>query len=189
MISRRWFLKSAVLVPGMPKLLQEEELDLTETNIEGPYYLPEAPFRTTIHEGKGTAIVVSGVVKARNGRPIADALVDVWQADAEGTYHNEEGDDPKTYRFRGRIQANDKGEYAFETIRPGRYKLTATKFRPAHIHLKASAKGYRLLTTQIYFTDDDLNKSDPYYRPSLAVALSKEGDKLRATFPVVLARR
>lgn len=185
-ISRRAFLKTAVLVPGATRLFaQEEELDLTEDNIEGPYYLPDAPFQSKIHEGKGTVLVVRGVVKARNGRPIAGAVVDVWQADADGAYHNEEGDDPKTYKYRGRVEANDKGEYEFETVRPGRYKLSATKFRPAHIHVKASAKGYKLLTTQLYFRDDDLNKGDPYFKPSLAVEFSKDG---HGTFPIVLAR-
>lgn len=188
-ISRRSFLKSAVLVPGMTKVFaQDEELDLTEDNIEGPYYLPDAPFQSKLHGGKGQVILVAGVVKARNGRPIGGAVVDVWQADGDGAYHNEEGDDPKTYKFRGRIEANEKGEYEFETIRPGRYKLSATKFRPAHIHIKASAKGHRLLTTQLYFKDDDLNKGDPYYRPSLAVELAKKGEVLHAVFPIVLAK-
>ena len=184
-LSRRGFLKSAfVLTPAL--FPQEETLDLTEDNIEGPYYLPNAPWRAEVAEKaeKGTRIVVAGVVKARNGRPLAEAVLDVWQADATGAYHNDENDDPKVYRLRSRLKADAKGRYSFETIRPGRYKIGPNRFRPAHIHVKASKDGYKLLTTQLYFRDDEINKVDPWYRPSLALD-PKDG---KAEFTVVLAK-
>lgn len=187
-ISRRTFLGSSVALVPVLSRFQDETLDATEDNIEGPYYLPNAPWRTKLHEDQGTILVLTGVVKARNGRPLPGAVLDFWQADAEGRYYNDENDDPRDFRFRGRVKADEKGAYAIETIRPGRYKLSATRYRPAHIHLKASAEGYKPLTTQIYFHDDEFNRTDPWFKRSLAVEPKEDGKKLRVEFRVVLAK-
>src|SRR5262245_44718247 len=73
----------------------------TEDNIEGPFYRPGAPFRTKLYdEGeKGDVLVISGTVVARNGRPLADALVEVWQASAAGRYDNDDPDNPPPKDF------------------------------------------------------------------------------------------
>lgn len=66
----------------------------TEDNIEGPFYRPGAPMRTTLFDPgeKGEVLRVSGTVVARNGRPLAEALIEVWQATAARRYDN---DDPR----------------------------------------------------------------------------------------------
>jgi len=178
----------------MSGLLQDETLDPTEDNIEGPYYLSNAPFRTRVHEQRdaGTVWVFAGIVKARNGKPLSGAILEIWQADPTGAYDWDGDPDhapaPEKYRYRVRIKSGEKGEYSFETLRPGRYKLTETRYRPAHIHLKASHPGHRSLTTQIYFKDDPFNKVDPWYKASLAVTPKEEGKKLHATFDVILRK-
>ena len=172
----------------------EEELDATEKDIKGPFYREGAPFRATLFEkgDKGERLVVAGTVVARNGRPLAGAIVDVWQCNADGRYDN---DDPKNppkkdqYVLRGRIKTNDKGEYEFTTIRPVPYSIGEGQYRPAHIHLKSSLDGYTPLTTQIYFKGDKYNKTDRWFKASREIDPKPDSKKvLHATFKVVLAR-
>ena len=77
-------------------------------------------------------------------------LLDVWQADASGTYY---GVDGGAYRLRGRFETASDGRYGFETIMPGRYAVEAG-MRPAHIHFRVSLDGFATLTTQLYFEGD-----------------------------------
>ena len=172
-----------------------QALAATEDNIEGPFFRANAPFRTKLHgEGeKGVKWGVSGFVKARNGRPLREALLEVWQANAAGRYDN---DDPKNppkkdaFKLRVRLRATEKGEYSFRTIQPGRYTIGPNRYRPAHIHVKVHAKGYRSLTTQLYFEDDPYNKRDPWFKKSLLlknVGPKKEG-AARGSFTFVLPR-
>jgi catechol 1,2-dioxygenase len=172
----------------------EDDLDATDKDIEGPYYREGAPFRSTLFEkgDKGERLVVAGTVVARNGRPLANSIVDVWQCNADGRYDN---DDPKhppkkdQFVLRGKVKTNDKGEYEFTTIRPVPYGIGEGQYRPAHIHMKASLDGYTPLTTQLYFKGDKYNKTDPWYKASREIDPKPDAKKvLHATFKVVLAR-
>src|SRR5262249_26342446 len=126
----------------------------TESNIEGPFYRPGAPFRTRLYDDgePGRVLVISGTVVARNGRPLAGALLDSWQASAAGRY---DSDDPRTppkpdaFRLRGKVKTDREGKYQFETVWPSPYQVGPDQTRPAHIHLKVSHNAYRALTTQI----------------------------------------
>ena len=138
---------------------EEEVEDATGKDIEGPFYREGAPLRTTLFDKgeKGEMLVVSGKVVARNGRPLAGVELDVWQCNAEGKYDNDDPNNPPKkdqFTLRGRLKTNDKGEYEFITIKPVPYSIGENKYRPAHIHLKASLAGYTALTTQIYFHGD-----------------------------------
>jgi catechol 1,2-dioxygenase len=172
----------------------EEDLDATEKDIEGPYYREGAPFRSTLFEkgAKGERLVVAGTVVARNGRPLANAILDVWQCNADGRYDNDDPQHPPKkdqFVLRGKVKTNARGEYEFTTIRPVPYGIGEGKYRPAHIHLKASLDGYAPLTTQIYFKGDKYNKTDPWYKASREIDPKPDAKKvLRASFKVVLAR-
>ncbi len=87
----------------------------------------------------------------------------MWQCDADGVYDN------KTYTLRGKIQADKKGRYELRTILPPAYKVSDERYRPAHIHLKLSAPGTPVLTTQLYFEGDKWNSVDKAYRKSLTI--------------------
>ncbi len=172
----------------------EEELDATDKDIEGPYYRNGARFRSTLFDkgAKGERLVVSGTVVARNGRPLKNAVIDIWQCNADGRYDN---DDPRhppkkdQFVLRGKVKTNDKGEYQFTTIKPVPYGIGEGQFRPAHIHLKASREGYAALTTQIYFKGDKYNKTDPWYKVAREIDPKLDSKKvLQASFKVVLAR-
>jgi protocatechuate 3,4-dioxygenase beta subunit len=158
------------------------EEELTEAQIEGPFYTPDAPERTVLVESgdPGVRLRVQGRVLDVACQAIGSALLDVWQADDEGAY------DTAGFRFRGRLYSAGDGAYLFDTIIPGRY-LNGAMYRPAHIHVKVSAPGYLLLTTQLYFEGDPFNDSDPFLHPSLVMPLEDEGGGgKRATFDFVL---
>jgi len=136
-----------------------ERCAVTGSDVEGPFYLAGAPRRAMLAgaDEPGDRLTIGGrVLLSDCTSPIGGALVDVWQADAEGRYH---GPDER-FRLRGRIVADERGSYQFETIVPGRYRIEeASSFRPAHIHFKVSGANAPTLTTQLYF------KGDPYLGP------------------------
>jgi protocatechuate 3,4-dioxygenase beta subunit len=158
----------------------------TEDNIEGPFYRAGAPERADLVEEGMAGVVLSlvGRVLSTSCQPLAGALLDVWQAD-------DRGDEPAQYdqvgwRLRGTLHADDDGAYQLRTIIPGHY-LNGQQFRPAHIHVKASAAGHALLTTQLYFAGDPYNASDPFIEDALIMTLTDAGGDKRAAFDFVLA--
>ncbi len=132
----------------------------TEPNIEGPFYLPNAPERSVLSEHWTHRISITGTVRDTACRPLANTAIEVWQADAEGDY------DLTGDRFRGVLRTDAAGRYELVTIEPGRY-LNGATYRPAHIHVKVHATGRPVLTTQLYFPRDPENDSDPWFRDSL----------------------
>lgn len=128
---------------------------------EGPFYPKTLPAdrdadltQVAGRSGKaqGTILYFSGRVLSRDGRPVADAAIELWQCDAYGRYHHA-GDDgaPRDDNFQGYgVATTDaQGRYAFKTIRPVPYGG-----RPPHLHVKLRAPAARLLTTQIYIAGD-----------------------------------
>jgi len=137
----------------------------TTADAQGPYYLAGAPAIVDLAGREpGTAIALSGIVADVDCEPIANAQVEVWQADAEGDYHDD--------RLRATLRCNALGAYAFTSIMPGRY-LQATGLRPAHLHFRVTAPGFRSLVTQIYFA------GDPYLQPNDSCATCASDDPAR----------
>ena len=125
----------------------------------------------------GTPLTVYGRVCDSSCRPIANALLDVWQADDSGGYDNDGVDDPAptVFSLRGRLNADAAGDYRFRTIKPGNY-LNGANYRPAHIHIKVSAPGFQTLTTQLYFEGDPYNEGDAFIVDTLIMALTDTPD-------------
>jgi len=166
-MDRRRLLRLGALLPGVAALMAApaavspgEGCEPTRSDNDGPFYLPGAPRRSKIAgpEEPGERLQIRGTVMAGDCRtPLAGALLDVWQADASGRYHGR-GED---FRLRGQLMTNARGEYEFETIRPGQYDMGGGR-RPAHIHFTVSSPEYQPLTTQLYFAGDpNLGKDDP----------------------------
>jgi catechol 1,2-dioxygenase len=170
----------------------------TEDNIEGPYYRANAPFRAKITPPlePGTVLVISGRVwGSETRRPLANAVLDIWQANSAGRYDN---DDPKNqparnlFVNRARLITDDSGYYEFETVHPGPYQIGPNAWRPSHIHYLVRATGHRQLITQLYFRGDRHIKGDQFVRESLIIDLrdqkSAGGQAYRTgVFDVVLA--
>jgi protocatechuate 3,4-dioxygenase beta subunit len=158
---------------------------LTEPNIEGPFFKPDAPFRApreaqnlaSLVDGRttGTPLEVSGRVLGSDCTPIVGAFIEVWHADHAGAYDHEGFD------FRGRFRSGTDGHYRLRTIVPGHYRV-GDGFRPAHIHVKVHVPGRPSLTTQLYFPGDPHNESDPFIHPSLVMALVRDPDGARGRF-------
>jgi protocatechuate 3,4-dioxygenase beta subunit len=105
----------------------------TRADVEGPFYVPGAPIRTST--GKG--LVIRGrLLGAPDCLPLVGGRIEWWQTDRRGRYDD---------AHRGSQNVDPDGVYRFETDLPGVYPG-----RPPHIHFKAFAPGYRTLTTQLY---------------------------------------
>ena len=176
-ISRRSILMKTLISAGGvlvgAKVVNASECGITPQQTEGPFYPIEDQadkdndltlIRGASIRAEGETVILTGVVRTPDCHPVTGALVEIWQACASGKY-NHPGDpnparlDPN-FQYWGRAITNDKGEYSFKTIRPGQYQATRDWIRPSHIHLKVHRRGYEELTTQVYFSDDNLNASD-----------------------------
>ncbi len=169
----------------------------TEDNILGPYYRKGAPFRAKITPPleAGTVLLIRGRVWGLDTRkPLAHAVLDIWQANAKGRYDN---DDPKNppaanlFLNRARLLTDETGYYEFETVHPGAYQTGPNEWRPAHIHYLVRHPRYKDLITQLYFTGDPHNKTDQFIKQSLIIDLEKKkvggGTYESGTFNIVLA--
>ena len=159
----------------------------TEWSILGPFYREGAqelaPGSSIAGDTPGEPVIVSGQVRAPSGEPIPDALLDVWQSDAEGFYDLQVLG-LSQMNLRGRFRTDAQGRYNFRTIKPSFYPipddgpvgkmLRSTgrhPYRPAHVHFKVSAEGCAPLTTELYMEGDPYIDSDVVFgvRSSLIV--------------------
>ena len=149
----------------------------TSRTIEGPLYVEAAPLTTgfaRLDSGteQGKVLIMHGVVRDIDGKPIAGAIVDVWHANTKGRYSHFDKSQPP-YNLRRRIQTDEGGKYEFQSIVPSGYgcppdgptqallnALGRHGQRPAHIHFFVSAPGYKKLTTQINIAGDPLLHDD-----------------------------
>ena len=171
-VTRRWFLRgsigAAATVASAPLLAAP-----TPRQSEGPFY-PVREQRDTdadltrieghAERAAGEVVEISGRVLDEDGNPVADALVDVWQANANGRYAHERDRNPAPLdeNFQGwaKLKTDAEGRYRFRTIKPGPYPVRPDWSRPPHIHFKVARRGYHELTTQMYFAGDPLNERD-----------------------------
>ena len=108
-------------------------------------------------------ILMHGRVLDQNARPVPDALIEIWQANAGGRYRHVNDAylaalDPN-FGGCGRVMSDTEGRYAFRTIRPGPYpwRNNGSDWRPAHIHLSIFGDAFaQRLVTQLYFEGDPL---------------------------------
>ncbi len=131
-------------------------------------------------EPLGERMIVSGRVLDEGGKPVTNALVELWQANASGRYKHpvDNHDAPLDPNFTGfgRVVTDAQGHYRFKTIKPGAYpwRNHYNAWRPAHLHFSLFGQGFaQRLVTQMYFPGDPLLAFDPMY-------LSVPDDKARA---------
>lgn len=149
----------------------------------GPFYLPGAPAQTELcasGSGGKDRLLVSGRVLGADCKPLAGAVVEVWQTDAKGDYSGVKRgkqDDPACL-LRASLKTDAEGTYRFSSIVPAEYPG-----RPRHIHYRVSHAGHVTLVTQLYF-GRERGVADAL------VATLRRDDKgmSRATFDITLAR-
>jgi protocatechuate 3,4-dioxygenase beta subunit len=142
---------------------------LTPAQTEGPYYKAGAPQRNSLLEPDmpGQRLIVVGYVLGRDCRPIPNAWLDFWQADAQGVYDNQ------GFILRGHQFTDAQGRYFLETVLPGKYPG-----RPQHIHLKIQPPGGAVFTSQLYFPQEPV--------PGLTAQVEERQEFLLATFNFVV---
>lgn len=133
--------------------------------IEGVY--PEDLGATMVRPGvKGEQITVTGVVYDGTGTPLKDALIEIWQADADGLHAagDPRGDGDPNFTGWGR-KAGDytTGEWSFNTVKPGRVPFPDGRMMAPHITFWIVARGINIgLQTRMYFPDEaEANAEDP----------------------------
>ncbi|NYE18261.1 protocatechuate 3,4-dioxygenase subunit beta [Microbacterium immunditiarum] len=137
-------------------------------------------------EPQGERITVQGRLLDSWGRPIANQLVEIWQANAAGRYIHQRDQHPApldpNFTGAGRTITNDNGEWKFTTIKPGPYpwKNHVNAWRPAHIHFSIFGGGFtQRIVTQMYFPGDPLFSLDPIYN---TIRSQKDRDRLIGTY-------
>ena len=125
---------------------------------------------TRQHGGEplGERIIVTGRVLDTDGRPVRNALVEVWQTNAAGRYAHKRDQHPApldpNFTGAGRCLTDADGRYWFVTVKPGAYpwKNHSNAWRPAHIHFSVFGTAFtHRLVTQMYFPGDPLLDHDP----------------------------
>lgn len=118
----------------------------------------------------GERIIVSGRVVDEDARPLANTLIEIWQANAAGRYlhdadqHNAPLD--PNFTGEGRTLTDSEGRYRFVTVKPGEYPWGNhyNAWRPAHIHFSVFGPAFATrLVTQMYFPGDPLLPFDPIF--------------------------
>jgi protocatechuate 3,4-dioxygenase beta subunit len=205
--SRRKFITlSAAAVAGgiTPAIAVGKDLQPTAKQVEGPFFPnhkqvdKDADMTSVIgrtEKAVGEHLLVKGRVLDASGNAVANALIDVWQADNNGRYLHE--DAPETspldqnFQYWAKIRTAEDGSYSLKTIKPAKYAADEDWQRPPHIHFKVAKRGMRELTTQMYFANEPLNEVDKLYleapeeqRPGITVDVL-DG---QARFDIVLAK-
>lgn len=166
----------------------------TTTDILGPFYRPNAPFRTNLNPPgyQGKVFHFSGSIYKSDGKtPFADALVEIWQCDEHEVYDNTSDD----FEYRASQKTKSNGKYNFTTTHPIPYRFSpdSPNYRPAHIHMRISGEKQQDLITQVYFKNDPHLDKDAYASSPeainriLPISVSNSGEE-RVQFDIVMAK-
>lgn len=169
-------------------LLNNGDNGQTETtaNLMGPFWRMDSPL--TDNGGSivrsstpGAPVFVTAWVRDRQGRPVADAEVDVWQASSEGFYENQDPDQADM-NLRGKFRTDGSGRIAFRTIKPVGYPIPLSgpvgallraqgrhNMRPAHIHFMIFKPGFKTQFAQVYSSDDPHLETDVQFAVTRAL--------------------
>jgi len=174
----------------------------------GPFFRADAPFRErgasiASDDAPGARVRISGrVFEFENDAPIEGAILDIWQAAANGLYENQDEQQPD-YHLRGRFRTDENGTFELIALMPTAYHIPddgpvgeflkiakRPPIRPAHIHVIVSAPGYETLVTQIFVKGDPDIEDDVVFTASQNMVgdFRQEGDAFRLAYDFPLKR-
>jgi hydroxyquinol 1,2-dioxygenase len=170
----------------------------TETTVLGPFFVHGAP---EIENGgdmaagwEGEPTYVSGRVLSTDGKPIAGALLDLWQSDSAGHYDVQLADSGGR-KLRAKLRTDAEGAYRFRTILPTSYpvptdgpmglvleRMGRHPMRPAHLHFMVSAPGHETVVTHLFVKGDPYLESDAVFgvKDSLIVEFKRSDSQAEA---------
>jgi protocatechuate 3,4-dioxygenase alpha subunit len=175
----------------------------TPSQTVGPFFHFALPFAggevLVTDKTRGERIEIEGRVIDGDGKPVSDALIEIWQANAEGRYdhpEDEQSDKPLDPAFHGwgRSATDKDGRFRFVTIRPGPVPGPGNTLQAPHINVTVLARGMlRQLVTRLYFEGEKLNDDDPILaripdssRRKTLVARHSNGNDGRYRFDLIL---
>jgi protocatechuate 3,4-dioxygenase, alpha subunit len=174
-------------------------LPQTPSQTIGPFFRPSL-FRAgqeslVTPQSRGERITIEGRLVDGDGAPVSDAMIELWQANADGRYeHPDDAQekllDPHFHGF-GRAATDERGCFRFQTIKPAAVPGLGNALQAPHISVSIFARGLlKRLVTRIYFPDEPMNKADAVLnsvapaRRSTLIARLERPDVLR--FDIVL---
>lgn len=146
---------------------------VTPYQIEGPFFPGSRGYDTDVdltvikgrsESAKGEVVYLKGRILDVLGQPLRGAKINMWQANMWGRYDhpNDKSGTQLDPNFQGStvIYTGDDGAYSVKTIIPGNYLSNSSGTRASHVHFFVQRRGYKALTTQMYFKGDLLIESD-----------------------------
>jgi catechol 1,2-dioxygenase len=171
----------------------------TENTLLGPFYIPDAPIYESganiSLDGKGEPIVVRGTVADTDGKPVAGAKIDVWQANDDGFYDVQQKGVQPDMNLRGLFTADSEGKFWFRSAKPRYYpipsdgpvgklldKMGRHPNRAAHLHMIVTAPGFEPVVTHIFTPDCPYLEEDAVFgvKESLIADFKHVDDPARA---------
>lgn len=182
----------------------------TPNTLIGPFFRPDAPRKksgdTLSLDGKGIPLSFHGTVHSVEGALVQGAEIDVWHANQDGLFENQNPDSQPEHNLRGRFSTDDDGAFWFRTVRPGPFQLPSDGpvgrlltdmglpiMRPAHLQFRVQAEGYETLVTHVFDRADPNMGADPLLcdHDDLATdfTLDPSDESVSITFSFTLARQ
>lgn len=149
---------------------------LTPSQTVGPFYGIGLPFERgeqIVESGSPASIRIEGQILDGNGEAVVDALLEIWQPDAQGRYRTAFQGNAGGF---GRCRTDSEGVFSFVTVKPGATRAPDGAIQAPHLNMTVFARGLlRHLVTRLYFpdevaaneTDPVLNRVDPARRATL----------------------
>jgi protocatechuate 3,4-dioxygenase alpha subunit len=170
-------------------------LEATTSQTVGPFFsigLPQVTRNNLVLPGvSGPPVTIAGHVLDGDGKPVPDALLEIWQANRHGKFAHPEDTQDKPlepgFQGYGRIPTDENGQFSFTTVKPGVVPGPDGKTQAPHIAVSVFARGLlRRLVTRIYFPDEAANANDfvlnlvePARRGTLIARKSEQSSTLK----------
>ncbi len=152
----------------------------TESTVLGPFYVQNpqvfANGADIAGKMKGTPLYIAGRILSADGKPIANATVDIWHSDEAGFYDVQQMEELGGFAGRARLVTDAEGKFSCWTVEPIEYPVPSDgpvgamllaqgrhPWRPAHVHFMIEAAGYRKLVTHIFVEGNKYLESDAVF--------------------------
>jgi hydroxyquinol 1,2-dioxygenase len=162
----------------------------TPATVLGPFHIPGSPsmpYGGDMSDGlPGRPLYICGRVLSVDGEPVADAVLDVWQADEQGLYESQIADVDEA-RLRATYATRADGSYCVRTIAPKGYSVPMdgpvgaligrteiSHFRPAHVHFLLDVPGYERLITHLFQQGAEYLENDVVFGAKEALVVAFE---------------